>query len=96
MSALVREAGDARIIRADDRINSRIASEHQHPAEEGTEDLVRCTGAASIDAGMHEGGGIATQANLFHHNRLQRGDNASDLQTVVSPKTLSSATPLAN
>ena len=42
------------------------------------------------------GGGIATQANLFHHNRLQRGDNASDLQTVVSPKTLSSATPIGN
>ena len=44
---------------------------------------------------LEVGGGIATQANLFHHNKLHKGENASDLQSAISPKTMTSTTGFA-
>ena len=44
---------------------------------------------------LEVGGGIATQANLFHHNKLHKGENASDMQSAVSPKTMTSTTAFA-
>ena len=72
-----------------------MGSNERHSATAKSTGLLNAYGELAAQD-LEIGGGIATQANLFHHNKLHRGENASDLQTVVSPKTMSSVTPIGN
>ena len=69
--------GSIKVMSANDRLNAKSTGILNAYGELAAQDL-------------EIGGGVATQANLFHHNKQQNVEKASEIQSALSPKTMTS------